>query len=733
MIEVRTSEVNLEKALEAYFGYTSFRGKQKEVIETILKGHHTFVIMPTGAGKSLCFQLPALLMEGVAVVISPLIALMKNQVDQMQARDIPAYFLNSSMSPQEANAVKKAVISNQAKLLYLAPETFVKEETIQLLREARISFLAVDEAHCISEWGHDFRPEYRQIYPTLQQIRPNVPIMALTATATPKVQLDVQQNLHIEDAIVFKTSFNRPNLYYEIRPKVKPIEQIVKYIKQNPGKSGIVYCLSRKTTEKIAEILRLNGIKAEPYHAGMSAEQRNLNQDKFLNEEIQVIVATIAFGMGIDKPDVRFVIHYDTPKTIENYYQETGRAGRDGREGNCILFYDTNDLHKLEKFLKDKPLSEREAGLHLIFEMAAFCESGICRRKQILHYFGESFDERDCHGMCDNCRYPKEKFNGTEEAKLILSLVAKTGERFDMKHLIKILLGVKNQQINAHKHYNLPEFGKGTYLDEYAWKSIFTQLLVYDYLIKDIHDYGVIKLSQKGEAFLKQNHPIYFFKVQDFEAIEREREEEASKVDESFTTYDPVLYDKLLKLRNQIAKEKGLPPYIVFQEASLEDMASRYPITLSEFEKIKGVGKGKALKFGKPFIELIRKYVEENDIERPEDYVVRTTANRSKQKMEVIQYIDRRTPLMEIARIQNLEFDELLDILEQIVYSGAKIDISYDFEELFSDPDKVEAIWEYFSNAQNDDIYEAERHLGPDYSLQEIRLVRIQFYAQHAN
>ncbi len=730
MMGKNVAEVDLRQALKHYFGYDSFRGRQEEVIRYVLERRNVFVIMPTGAGKSLCYQLPALLMEGTAVVISPLVALMKNQVDQLRAYDIAAGFLNSSLSRKEYRIMQQRIARGEMKLLYVAPETFLKDDFLAILRQVPISFIAIDEAHCISEWGHDFRPEYRKLRPGINTINPNLPIMALTATATPKVQLDIQQNLEIQDAVVIKTSFNRPNLYYEIRPKTKDtVQQIIRYIKQHPRASGIVYCLSRKKTEELAKILNENGITAVPYHAGLDSATRTKHQDMFLNEDVRVVVATIAFGMGIDKPDVRFVIHHDVPKSIESYYQETGRAGRDGRPSDCILFYDYNNLMKLEKFLKDKPLSEREAGLHLLFEMATFCESAVCRRKQILHYFGESFDEKDCNKMCDNCRYPKERYDGTLEARLALEAVRQTHERFDMRHLIRILLGKRTPQIRTFKHDQLPIFGQGSHRSELEWKSIYTQLIIHEYLKKEIEDYGVIKLLEKGKRFLeeKKPQPIYFFKPQEFTS------EESDVPVEDFKAYDEVLFDKLLALRNKIAKEEGLPPYVIFQEASLEDMAMKYPITMKEFENIIGVGPGKARKYGRPFIELIREYVEENQIERPEEFMIRTSSPSSaKEKLFIIQQIDKRIPLDEIARMLNISFDELLTLIEQIIYSGSKINISYYIEEVL-DPDAVEDIWDYFMNAETDDLAEAEAELGDEYDLDVIRLVRIQFYSHYAN
>ena len=722
-------ESTLVPVLKKYFGYDSFRGKQEPVIQSVLDGHDTFVIMPTGAGKSLCYQLPAVMMEGTALVISPLIALMKNQVDQLQAFGIEAGYLNSSMNRADYDAVKQKVLRRELKLLYVAPESLVKEEFIDFLKQARVSFVAVDEAHCISEWGHDFRPEYRRIREMLNLIG-SVPVIALTATATPKVRQDIVQNLHIDDANIFITSFNRTNLYYEIRPKVNTAHattEIIKFIKQHADKSGIVYCLSRRKVEEIAEVLNVNGIKAVPYHAGLDSATRTRHQDMFLNEDVQVVVATIAFGMGIDKPDVRFVIHFDVPKSIESYYQETGRAGRDGLEGNCILFYDFSDIVKLEKFMKDKPVSERESGRHLLYEMAAFAESGACRRKLMLHYFGEKYDARNCRNMCDNCRYPKETFNAQTEATLALEAVSQVDEKFNLTHLIHILRGSSNQQVTIYEHERLPVYGKGAELSEKHWKSIFSQLMVNDLLIKDIEDYGVIKLGSEGAGYLQQPRPIEMVRYQDFEQLKKD----ANPV-EDFKTYDTDLFDLLKALRRKIAREKGIPPYVIFQDPSLEDMATKYPISMTEFQNITGVGVGKAQKFAVPFIKLIKEYVEANGIERTADVVVKTAARKSMNKLFIIQHVDRRTPLDEIAEIKGLEYDELLDHVEQIVYSGTRLNIDYYVEDQV-DEDKMDEIYDYFMNSETDDLETAEKALGLDFSREEIRLVRIKFLSEVGN
>jgi ATP-dependent DNA helicase RecQ len=721
--------IDLQKALKKFFGYDFFRGKQEEIIRSIMAYKDTFVIMPTGAGKSLCYQLPAILIEGTALVISPLIALMKNQVDQMQALGIEAGFLNSSMTRHDYEEVKAKALAGKLKLLYVAPETLARDEFIDFLRLINLSFVAVDEAHCISEWGHDFRPEYRKIRPTLNQVAKHVPIIALTATATPKVQQDIQKNLQIEDSSVFKTSFNRPNLYYEVRHKSNPIHDIVKFIKQNHNKSGIVYCLSRKKVEELAELFAVNNIKAVPYHAGLDSETRSRHQDMFLSEEVQVVVATIAFGMGIDKPDVRFVIHYDVPKSIESYYQETGRAGRDGLEGHCILYYSFNDVVKLEKFMKDKPLSEREAGKHLLYEIASFCESGVCRRKQLLHYFGEYYDETCCTNMCDNCRYPKEKFDATENVLAALKCTKQLNGKFSANYLINVLRGSNSQQIKEQLHDKLDTFGVGKDIEEKEWKAILNQLIVRDFLIKDISDYGVIKLSTQGAAFLENPYPIQLVRYQNFEKIEKEQPNSGT---EEFKPYDVALFEKILKLRKEVAQKNKVPPYVVFQEASLEDMAAKYPVSMEEFENIVGVGAGKAKKFAQPFIELIQKHVEENEIERSVDCVVKTRGKNSADKLIIIQQIDRKTPLDEIAQLRGLTYEDVVDKVEQIIYSGAKLNIAYYVDQVV-DMDKQKKIYEYFMEAETDSIELALEALGSDFSREEVQLTRARFYSELAN
>ncbi len=731
--KVKNDIQSLEDALKFYFGYDSFRSNQKEIIENILQGKNTVVIMPTGAGKSLCYQLPTVLLDGMAIVVSPLIALMKNQVDQLKARDIPAEFLNSSLPKKVYRDIVKKVQNGEVKLLYVAPETLVKETFLDIVDGIHISFVAVDEAHCISEWGHDFRPEYRAIRKAVDRIRKDIPIIALTATATPKVQLDIIRNLEIEDATVFRSSFNRPNLFYEVRPKVRAEEQIVRHIKQNPGASGIVYCLSRKKVEEIARLLVNNGIKAVPYHAGLDAATRTKHQDMFLNEDVQVVVATIAFGMGIDKPDVRFVIHYDIPKSIESYYQETGRAGRDSKFSHCILFYDYNDLRKLEKFLKDKPLSEREAAQHLLFEMAIFCESAVCRRKQVIHYFGEEFDEADCNNMCDNCKHPKEKFDATELVKLALKTVQLVDEKFDMKHLIRILLGrATSEKIKLFNHHKLEVFGKGKDYEEHEWKSVYTQLIIYNFLVKDIEDYGILKLSDKGKEFLKNPYKVELYKTYEHSKLINQKDSIFNKVEDNFKTYDEVLYNKLIKLRKRIADQYKLPPYVIFLEESIEQMAIKYPTTQQELVQIKGVGVGKAKKFGKPFLNLIREYVEENEIEKTEFFQMKGPNQKGKLKSDIIKLIDRKTPLEQIAEIQNMEFDDLLDFIEKMVFEGIKLDISYYIDE-FLDLEEQEEMIDFFSEGETDNLEEAYEVFGEDYEEELIRLMRIKFYSDKAN
>ena len=725
-----TTKNDLTAALKKYFGFDTFKGNQEAIIKNLLAGNDTFVLMPTGGGKSLCYQLPSLLSEGTAVVISPLIALMKNQVDAMRnfsEEDGVAHFINSSLNKASIDQVKEDILSGKTKLLSVAPESLTKEENIEFLKHVKISFYAVDEAHCISEWGHDFRPEYRRIRPIINEIGSR-PVIALTATATPKVQHDIQKNLGMTDAAVFKSSFNRPNLYYEVRPKTQNVDKdIIKYIKSQPGKSGIIYCLSRKKVEELAETLKVNGIKALPYHAGMDSNTRTRNQDAFLLEEVDVIVATIAFGMGIDKPDVRFVIHYDIPKSLEGYYQETGRAGRDGGEGQCITFYINKDLQKLEKFMQGKPIAEQEIGKQLLLETAAYAESSVCRRKLLLHYFGEEYTEDNC-GNCDNCLNPKKQVEAQDMLCAVLDTVIALKEKFKAEHVIDVLEGKETSEILSYHHDELEVFGCGQGEDEKKWATVIRQALIAGYLDKDIENYGLLKVTKAGHEFLK--HPVSFKIVQDndFEEIE----EEAPMKGGGACAVDPVLYAILKDLRKKIAKKLELPPYVIFQDPSLEAMATTYPVTLEELQNIPGVGVGKAKRYGEEFIKVIKKHCDENEIERPEDLRVRTVANKSKLKVSIIQGIDRKIALDELAESKGLEFSDLLDEVEAIVYSGTKINIDYFLEEVI-DEDHIEDIFEYFKEAESDDLEAAIEELGRDYTEEEIRLVRIKFLSEMGN
>ncbi|MCJ8164026.1 DNA helicase RecQ [Pontibacter sp. E15-1] len=721
-------EINLKNKLKEVFGYNQFRGNQELIINNIINGKNTFVIMPTGAGKSLCYQLPALSLPGTAIVISPLIALMKNQVDQLNAFGVNAHFLNSTLSKAEINKVKKETIAGEVKLLYVAPESLTKEENIDFLRNSNLSFVAIDEAHCISEWGHDFRPEYRRIRGIIDQIG-NLPIIALTATATPKVQLDIQRNLQMDEASVFKSSFNRTNLYYEVRPKHQTKKQLIQYVKKHKGKSGIVYCLSRKKVEEIAELLRVNDVKALPYHAGLDSQIRMANQDAFLNEDADVIVATIAFGMGIDKPDVRFVIHYDTPKSIEGYYQETGRAGRDGMEGNCIMYYSYDDIVKLEKFNKDKPVTERDNSKLLLQEMASYADSAVCRRKQLLHYFGEAY-EKDC-GFCDNCLHPKERFEAQQEVQLALRAAELTGERFGIDHLTAVLTGLRNQHATSYEHDKLEVFGAGKEHDVQFWSSVIRQVLLSEYLEKDIESFGVVKLTQKGRDFISNPHTIQLTKDHNYE--QEVKEDEAKEETQASAGHDEVLFDLLKSLRKKLAKEKNLPPYVLFQDPSLKEMATVYPTTRDELAYIGGVGMGKVQKFGKPFLELISKYVEENDIVTAADVVVKTTVNKSKIKIYIIQQIDKKVELEEIASVKDLTMQELIEEIEHICYSGTKLNLNYYINNVL-DQERQEEIFDYFMNASTDNIAEALKELGTDdYTEEDVRLMRVKFLSEYAN
>ena len=721
---------HLTEELKRHFGFGAFKGEQKAIIESVLAGKDTFVLMPTGGGKSLCYQLPSLLMEGTAIVISPLIALMKNQVDAMRnfsEEDGVAHFINSSLNKSAIEQVKQDILSGRTKLLYVAPESLTKEENVEFLRQVKISFYAVDEAHCISEWGHDFRPEYRRIRPIINEIGKR-PLIALTATATPKVQHDIQKNLGMIDAEVFKSSFNRANLYYEVRPKDANIDrEIIKFIKANEGKSGIVYCLSRKKVEEFADILKANGIKALPYHAGMESQVRSANQDAFLMEKADVIVATIAFGMGIDKPDVRYVIHYDIPKSLEGYYQETGRAGRDGGEGQCLAFYAYKDLQKLEKFMQGKPVAEQEIGKQLLLETAAYAETSVCRRKVLLHYFGEEYLEDNC-GNCDNCKNPKKQVEAKELLSAVLEAVSTLKEKFKADYIVNILVGNETSEIDSFKHNELEIFGSGQDEDEKTWNAVIRQALIAGYLLKDIENYGLLKITDKGKDFM--DNPVSFKITKDNE-FEEEVEETPVRGGASCAV-DPALYSMMKDLRKKLSKRLQVPPFVIFQDPSLEAMATTYPITLEELQNIPGVGAGKAKRYGKEFIELIKRHVEENEIERPEDLRVRTVANKSKLKVSIIQRIDRKVALDEIASSNGLEFSELLDEIEAIVYSGTRINIDYFVNDVM-DEDHVEDIYEYFKDSETDDLEDAIEELGGDYTEDEIRLVRIKFLSEMAN
>ncbi|MGV3585816.1 MAG: DNA helicase RecQ [Adhaeribacter sp.] len=723
-----TQELQIKDKLKEVFGYNQFRGNQEAIINNIINGNNTFVIMPTGAGKSLCYQLPALVLPGTAIVISPLIALMKNQVDQLNAFGVNAQFLNSTLTKAEMNKVKKETISGEVKLLYVAPESLTKEETLDFLQKAKISFVAIDEAHCISEWGHDFRPEYRKIRGIIDSIG-DLPIIALTATATPKVQLDIQKNLQMDDASVFKSSFNRTNLYYEVRPKHNTKKQLIQYIKKHKGKSGIIYCLSRKKVEEIAELLRVNDVKALPYHAGLEPGVRMANQDAFLNEDADVIVATIAFGMGIDKPDVRFVIHYDTPKSIEGYYQETGRGGRDGLEGNCLMFYSYDDIVKLEKFSKDKPVTERDNSKLLLQEMAAYADSAVCRRKQLLHYFGEIF-EKDC-GFCDNCVHPKERFEAGDEVLLALKAAVQTEQRFGMDHLVAVLTGMKDQYVESYSHDQLEVYGKGNEQDAQFWNSVIRQILLSGFLEKDIENIGVLKVTQKGYDFIQGPHPIKLAKDHNFEE-EVQKEEEKEEI-QSSAGHDTVLFDMLKALRKKMANQLNLPPYVLFQDPSLKEMATTYPTKKEDLAHISGVGMGKVQKFGKPFMDLITKYVEDNDIVTAADVVVKSAVNKSKIKIYIIQQIDKKMDLEEIAASKDITMAELIEEIEHICYSGTKLNLNYYIDEVL-DEERQDEIYDYFMQASTDNIAVALKELGTDdYTEEDLRLMRIKFLSEYAN
>ena len=724
-------QINLHAKLKEYFGFDHFKGNQEAIIKNVLAGNNTFVLMPTGGGKSLCYQLPALLLEGTAIIISPLIALMKNQVDAMRsfsAAEGVAHFLNSSLTKNEILNVKEDILSGKTKMLYVAPESLTKESNVEFLKKIKISFFAVDEAHCISEWGHDFRTEYRKIRPIVEEIG-KAPIIALTATATPKVQNDIQKNLDMMDAQVFKSSFNRPNLYYEVRPKQGDVtEDIIKFIKNHEGKSGIIYCLSRKKVEELAEVLSINGIKAAPYHAGMDASTRSTNQDRFLMEEVDVIVATIAFGMGIDKPDVRFVIHYDIPKSLEGYYQETGRAGRDGGEGICLTYYSFKDIQKLEKFMQGKPIAEQEIGKQLLMETVAYAETSLCRRKVLLHYFGETYEEDNC-GCCDNCLYPKKEFEGEDYMVDALQLVSDVKEKFKIEHLVNILIGEADSAIKSYKHDKLELFGAGSEKSRQFWTMVYRRALVSSFIEKDIEQYGVIKLTDEGQKFL--DNPKSFMLMEDHNFDENEEEE---KIQEKggVSALDSTLFAILKDLRKKIAKTNNLPPYVIFQDPSLEDMCTNYPITLEELANIQGVGAGKAQKYGKEFVEVIKQYVEDNEIERAQDMVVKTVANKSKFKVYIIQNIDRQIDLEDIASALGLNFDELIKEMEAIVFSGTKLNIDYYINKIL-DEEQQQEIMDYFMEASSDNISEAFDEFEGDYAEEDLRLMRLKLHSKHGN
>ena len=732
--EVETHD--LATPLKAFFGFGGFKGTQEAIINNILNKQDTFVIMPTGGGKSLCYQLPAIMSEGTAIIVSPLIALMKNQVDAIRGFSNEtgiAHFLNSSLNKSEIATVKKDVLSGKTKLLYVAPETLNKEDNIEFFSEFPISFFAIDEAHCISEWGHDFRPEYRRLRPIIDKLG-SVPVMALTATATPKVQQDIQKNLGMLEAKLFKSSFNRENLYYEVRAKKDVIKEIIKYAKQNSGKSGIIYCLSRKKVEEVAQALIVNGVKAAPYHAGLDAKERAKTQDGFLMEDIDVIVATIAFGMGIDKPDVRFVIHHDIPKSLEGYYQETGRAGRDGGEGNCLTFYSYDDIMKLEKFMKDKPVNEQEIGKQMLSETASFAETSSCRRKFILHYFGEEFNDTKCNEMCDNCRHPKQKFEAQNDLTLAIKAVKESKEKHKVKDIINLLMGNLTATGKSYKHNELKTWGEGVEhdKDDKFWNAVMRQSIVNGFFAKDIENYGLVKITDKGKAYLKDPFTIKFTRDNDFSNAESDNDDDIVGGKGAHST-DEVLYAMLKDLTKKIAKQNNLPPYVIFQEVSLEEMSINYPITMEEMTKISGVGAGKAAKYGKPYLELIKKHVDENEIERPSDMVIKSVVNKSGLKVFIIQNIDRKVSLEDMAKNKNLKMNDLLTEIETIVTSGTKVNINYYIDQAI-DEDKKDDIYECLREAETDDVNAILKELGEDeYSEEEVRLMRIKFISEFGN
>ena len=727
-----TESLTLTKALKMHFGFDKFKGNQEAIIESLLSGRDTFVIMPTGGGKSLCYQLPALMSEGTAIVISPLIALMKNQVDSMRnfgEHDSIAHFLNSSLTKSATDQVKSDIVAGATKLLYVAPESLTKEENIEFLKTVRISFYAVDEAHCISEWGHDFRPEYRRIRPIINEIGSR-PVIALTATATPKVQHDIQKNLAMNDAAVFKSSFNRENLFYEIRLKTPNTDRdIIRFIKQRPGKSGIIYCLSRKKVEELAELLRVNNIRALPYHAGMDPATRSANQDAFLMESVDVIVATIAFGMGIDKPDVRFVIHYDIPKSLEGYYQETGRSGRDGGEGICLTFYSRKDLQKMEKFMQGKPITEQEIGRQLLLETAAYAESSLCRRKTLLHYFGENFEKENC-GNCDNCLNPKKKVEAKDDLSAALETIAALKEKFKTDYVVDVMLGRATSDVRSYKHEDLEVFGCAGGSSPKYINTVIQQAIIAGYIERGVENYGILKLTKKGKHFIKE--PVSFKIVEDADYADEITDDEPNMSNGAGFAADPELFSILTSLRRKIAASLNLPPFVIFQDPSLESMATTYPITIEELANISGVGLGKAKRYGEEFVKVIKTYVEENEIDRPEDLRVRTVANKSKLKIAIIQAIDRKIDLNEIAVANGIDFDQLLDEIEAIVHSGTRINIKYFIDDV-TDPDDQTDIFEYFRSSDTGSLDDAYKELGDDFSEEEIRLVRIKFLSDMGN